>query len=115
MDTIKVTIGTKRTLQSGQPDDNLRPVKFEGEELANVTMYAGTDDTRGVTETLYRTEDGRLIVYVEDWTKWQGETTTRSLCEVTESDLKAGARFERLGFEAGFQEALTLQEALETA
>jgi len=56
MDTIKLNIGTSRTLRSGQPDDNLRPVEFEAEELANATRY-GENDTRGVTETLYKTAD----------------------------------------------------------
>jgi hypothetical protein len=92
-------------------------VEFVGEELANFTEYGlGRDgnatDTRGVTETLYKTEDGRLVVHVEDWSRWQGEPTTESLIEVEEIDLHAGGRFEQLGFEAGYQDALSLDEAL---
>jgi hypothetical protein len=112
MDKIRLTIGTRRTLQSGQPDDNLRPVEFVGEELGSFTAYHGDNDTRGVTETLYETEDGRLVVHSADWTKWQGETSSYSIQEVEEEDLGPGGRFERLGFEAGYQDALSLDDAL---
>lgn len=118
MDKVKVYVGTKRSLRSGQVDDNLRPVEFQAETLASLTTYTGDNDTRGVTETLYATNEAdnvRLVVHSEDWTKWQGETSYYTLQEVTEEDLGPGGRFERLGFEAGMHDALTLDQALESA
>jgi len=92
-------------------------VEFVGEKLAERTEYGegrndGITDTRGVTETLYRTEDDRLVVHVEDWSNWQGEPTITTLEEVTEADLQVNGRFEALGAEASFGRPLTLDEAL---
>lgn len=116
METIEVFVGTVQGASGGIVQDTRRPVQFEGEQLARWTEY-GTDrggitDTRGVTETLYRTADGRLIVHVDDWSRWKGEPSTESLHEVTEEDLGQGGRFEQLGFEAGYHETLTLDQAL---
>jgi hypothetical protein len=118
MESIKLYIGTIQSNSGGIVQDTRRPVEFVGEELACRTEYGtgrngGITDTRGVTETLYKTDDGRLIVHVEAWSHWQGEPTTEQLHEVSEADLQAGGRFEALGFEAGFQDALTLDQALE--
>ena len=112
MDKIKLHVGTRRTLKSGQVDDNLRPVEFEAEELANVTRYDGDNDTRGTTWTLYQAPDDRLIVYIEDWTKWQGETSHYTLREVSQEDLGPNGPFEALGRKAGMARPLTLDEAL---
>jgi len=96
--------------------DATRLVQFEGEELAERTehgLHKGvTTDTRGVTEMLFRTEDGRLVVHVEDWSRWVGEPTVYNLREVTEEDLGAGGRFWALGALAGFGRPLTLDEAI---
>ena len=69
MDTITLKIGTIVSGSSGQTNDNRREVQFTVEELASRTEYGlgrqgGITDTRGVTETLYRAEDGRLLVHV---------------------------------------------------
>jgi len=112
VEDIEVQVGQVRTLQSGQTEDNLRPVKFRGEVLGRRETYTGGDDTRGVTETLYKTEDGRLIVYVEVWSRWQGEWDRSNLHKVTEADLGVGGEFELLGRQAGLGRPLTLDEAL---
>jgi len=117
MDTVKVYIGTEQRLRDGRVNDLTRPVEFVGEERASLSTFgAGRDgnptDTRGVTETLYETDDGRLVVYTEDWSHWAGEPNTYTLQEVTEEDLCANGRFEDLGREAGFVGPLTLDEAL---
>ncbi len=75
MDTITVQIGTVNTLSNGRQVDNLRDVRFEAEELASRTEYGFghggiLTDTRGTTETLYNTDDGRLVVHVWDWSHW---------------------------------------------
>ena len=116
--TITVHVGTVQTGHSGQTNDNRSVVQFEGEELGSWTEY-GPDrdgnitDTRGVTETLYKTTDGRLIVHVDDWSRWQGEPSTVSLCELQEDDLQTGGEYERLGVECGFGKPLTLDEYME--
>ncbi|GEM_PF-1019589 len=118
METIKLEIGSTVALSSGAVQDNLREVEFVGEELAKRREFGYSDrtggptDTRGVNEMLYRTEDGKLIVYVEDWSHWQGEPNTYSLHEVSEDDLGVNGRFEALGHEAGMGRPLTLDEAL---
>lgn len=115
--TIEVYVGSVISGSSGITQDSTRVVQFEGERLATRTDYGvgrggGITDTRGVTETLYRTDDDRLVVHVRDWSHWQGEPTTYSLHEVSEEDLGANGRFQALGAEAGFGRPLTLDEAL---
>jgi hypothetical protein len=117
MDTITLKIGSIVGMSGGPTQDTTREVVFEGEELASRTEYGvgnqgGLTDTRGVTETLYRTADGRLVVYVEDWSRWQGEPSIYRLHQVTEAGLGVGGRFEALGRKAGFGRPLTLDEAL---
>jgi hypothetical protein len=117
MDTIKLEVGTYMVGNGGIVQDNLRPVEFEGEKLAGIKNYGykdsgAPDDTRGTKETLYKTVDGRFVVYLEDWSHWQGEPNTYDLQEVTEADLGPNERFEALGREAGFGRPLTLNEAL---
>lgn len=118
MNTIEVLIGRIDGTASGLVQDSTRKVEFEGEELATLTLYDRNEDgrltdLRGVKEALYRTDDGRLIVHSEDWSKWAGEPTEYELIEVTEGDLQPGGRFDRLGEQAGFGRSLTLDEALE--
>lgn len=112
-----VTIGSVTTGSSGLSQDNTREVEFMAELLAE-NRQAGehkgqVTDTRGTVETLYRTEDGKLVVHVKDWSHWQGEPTDYSLYEVTEDDLGPTGYYWQLGQEAGFGRPLTIQEALE--
>ena len=76
METVKLYIGTEQHMRDGRSQDLTRPVEFTAEELAKLTTFGehrgSPSDTRGVTETLYRADDGRLLVYVEDWSRWQG-------------------------------------------
>lgn len=117
--TIRVCVGTIEVASNGHQQDSRRMVQFEGEELGSRMEYdydAGRGcltDTRGVTETLYITvPDGRLIVHVDDWSRWQGEPSTESLHQVTEADLEVGGQYEQLGAHCGFGRALNLDEAL---
>ena len=80
-------------------------MEFEGEEL-------GSNNSRGVVETLYRAEDGRLLVHIKDGSHWQGELTRFSLRKVTKADLGPTGQFARLGEKAGFGRPMTLDEAL---
>ena len=115
--SVKVLVGSVVAGNSGIVNDNTREVEFVAEQLAKLTEYGmgrdgGVTDTRGVTETLYRTDDGRLVVHVKDWSNWQSEPTTYSLHEVTEADLEGDGQFWALGLEAGYGRPLTLDEAL---
>jgi hypothetical protein len=92
----KLLVGSVR-LVAGRRRDLTRVVELEGEKVATHTMYRDADETRGVTETLYRTVDGRLFVYVENWSKHEEEGTIYSMLEVTGEDLRKGGRFETLG------------------
>lgn len=118
MDTITVLVGTQESLNNGQTQDGRREVTFEGEKLGTLRTFGydskrgNLTDTRGTDETLYRAADGRLVVHVKDWSRWQGEPTIESLHQVTEDDLRPGGRFEALGYECDFGRPLTLDEAL---
>ena len=116
-ETVSVQIGTVQSSNSGIVQDSTKTVEFQAETLGNLRTYGdGRDgnptDTRGTDETLYRTDDGRLVVHVEDWSQWQGEPSIYTLHEVTEADLQPNGRFEALGAEAGYGRPLTLDEAL---
>jgi len=118
VDTIKLDVGTVTASTGGITQDLTRAVEFVGEEVASRTEYGlsrktgAPTDSRGVDETLYRTDDDRLVVHVKDWSHWQSEPTSYSLHEVSEADLQVGGRFEALGAEAGFGRPLTLDEAV---
>ena len=112
MRKIGLQVGTVTTMRSGQVQDNLRPVEFTGELVTSRTDYTGGDDTRGVTESLYKSDGGRYVVYVEDWSKWQGESNTNTLHDATAADLDVGGRFEDLGRGAGLTRALSIDEAV---
>jgi hypothetical protein len=77
-------------------------------ECGNMIYARSTGDTRGVTETLYRTESGGLLVYTEHWSRWQGETCSSTLVRVTPADLDVGGRYELLGQAAGMARPLTI-------
>lgn len=117
METVRVLVGTVVTGNSGQTNDNRVPVEFEAELLGRRTEYGlgrggGITDTRGTTERLYRSADGRLVVHIDDWSRWVGEPSTETLFVVSESELQPGGRFEALGRVAGFGRALALDEAV---
>ena len=118
MEEITVEIGSTVALSSGHVQKQLKPVRFVGEQLASLTEFGRSDqtgaltDTRGVTRTLYKTDDGRYVVYIEDWSKWQGEPSHYSLQEVKEADLDATGPYAELGAAAGLGRPLTLAEAL---
>ena len=117
VEKIRLQIGT---VERGNAftQDNTRPVEFVGElvysrrELGYDDRTGRLSDTRGVTESLYKAEDGRLLVYTEDWSRWQGEPSTYSVHQVTVEDLQPGGQYEGLGHEAGYGRPLTLDEAL---
>ena len=115
MDVIKLWIGSVKDVSGGHVVDSRRPVEFEAETVGSFRTLTGDSDTRGVKQTLYRAVDGRLVVHVENWSRWQGEPTTTSLRQVNQADLDVNGEFEELGRECGFGRSLTLDEALDTS
>ena len=116
METVKLYVGRVDNLRDGRQNDLTDPVEFTGEKVTELTTFGRhkgqVSDTRGTTETLYRTEKGQLAVHVHEWSKWQGEPEHYTLHEVTEADLDVGGNFESLGREADFGRPLTLAEGM---
>lgn len=130
METITVIVGSVNAGKGTMLDDT-RQVQFEGEKLATVHQTgtredqeadkpmglaawaiaaksrAGAQEDQGTdaTETLYRASDGRLLVYVQDWTHFKDGPAVYTLHEVAEQDLSRTGRFAQLGQEAGFWRA----------
>ena len=104
-ETVKLWIGKVERLPDGRANDMRRPVEFEGEKLAEVTTYrqrkGSVTGPRRTTETLYRTEDGRLLVYAQEWSRCHGETEHHSMQQVMAEHLEPGGRFSALGRAAG--------------
>ena len=118
MERIEIEIGRTQRASDGSESCTMRTVEFRGEELAKRSVagqHKGRPtDTRGTRETLFRTEDGRMLVHVLQWSHWQGEPDIATLQEVSEADLGVNGQFEFLGQQAGFGRPLTLDEALVT-
>lgn len=117
METFTVMVGDLVVGNGGITNDTRQKVQFTGEKLGSYTEY-GTDrhgritDTRGTTETLYRTEDGQLVVHIDDWSRWEGEPGSETLRRVREEDLHPGGPYTHLGAACGFGRPLTLVEAV---
>lgn len=101
--------------------DTRKLVRFEAEQLASYHepgMHKGQiSDLCGVNQLLFRTADGRLVIFEECWSHWQSEPTTSTLLLVDKAALGPMGRFAALGAIAGdeFTRALTLDEALAPA
>ena len=95
MEELVVWIGSFKTGEDGQQEGDTRPVRFVGEELASSTQYAEETGLWEVIQTLYRREDGRLLVHVKD--RSQPDTHLYSLHEATMEDLQPDGRFAGLG------------------
>jgi hypothetical protein len=113
---ITVQIGAEYNI-NGRLQSDLRPVEFEAEQLAEHSYFVGVNgelptESRGAKETLYRVSDGRLVVYVERWSRWQDEPNEFLLKQVSKEDFDVGGVFEALGRRAGLGRPLTLDEAL---
>jgi hypothetical protein len=77
--------------------ERTRYAEIEGLQLAVREEQINAEGTLGFREALYYTEDGRLIVHVESWSKQHGDQTICSMLEVKRNDLQIGGRFEILG------------------
>ena len=76
MEEIRLNVGTVSNVRG--EDDNLEKIKFEGQELAthrNLYGQASSQDDRGTDYPLYKTKKGKLLLYVESWSRWQNEAS----------------------------------------
>ena len=96
MEEVRLDVG-RVSGQMGESDD-LKPIKFEGAEIARHQVYSGelnNNDDRGVTRIVYKTEKGNFLLYTKDWSRWQGESShysykTYESLEEIESDIPDG-------------------------
>ena len=106
MKTVDVIVGSVNAGHGGSTTGETRRVQFEGQELATTHQTESSEDERtDRTETLYRTGDGRLLVYVQDWSHWQDGAAVYSLTQVSEQDLGSTGKYAQLGQAAGFWRA----------
>lgn len=117
METVNLDIGSTTTHSGGFYSEYLRTVEFQAEHLGSHSepeiASGGGSPNRGSRFNLYRTDDDQLVVYVANWTYWQGESQTYRLYVITEADLRVGGEYEHLGHACGFGRPLTLDEAIE--
>lgn len=108
METITAREGTVMSGGAGQLTDTRKEVQFEGEllgeriESSTTHSLCGDASARGVTETLYKASDGRLLVDVFEWSQRPGDPIRESLREISEADLRAGGSYALLGAECGY-------------
>lgn len=114
MRLTRVWVGT--VVNTGLQHDNRRPVEFFGDELASVTFLSFQDgvmcENRGMTQTLYRIPGDRLVVYVEEWSKIEGEESLYTLVEVTKDELKGAEWSELLAYKAGILPPLSVDDVV---
>lgn len=114
MEKIQLLVGSVIVGVSGVTLDTTRKVVFVGERLAEHSITGIHEgqitDTRGTKQALYRTSEGRLIVYVVNWTDWVGKPTTYTIQETTRAEL--AEHFPDLADQIGLGRPLTLDEAL---
>lgn len=63
-------------LEVGTAYDDTKKVKFIGRLLADGTTYHGSTSDgrdRGNTWEIYQTKAGKIIVYLDNWSRWDGE------------------------------------------
>lgn len=73
MEEIELEIGSGTGQLGDSPD--YKKVRFTGRGLAHFRQLQG-NDTRGVDYDLYRSKKGKFLLYIDDWSRWQGEVST---------------------------------------
>ena len=71
MTTITIWKGSRRVVL-GDDIDFVEYETFDGEELGSVWEE---ENSRGTHTTFYRTHDGRIVVHVVRWSRWENEAT----------------------------------------
>lgn len=73
MEQIELEVGSASGVPGDTPD--MEKIRFTGKEIAFCRKLQG-NDTRGINYTLYRTKKGKFLLFVEDWSHWQGESSS---------------------------------------
>jgi len=71
MDTIRIWSGSRRVV-CGEDYEFVKYEEFEGETLGACWEE---ENSRGTQTTFYRTHDGRIVVHVVRWSRWENEAT----------------------------------------
>ena len=71
MTTITIWKGSRRVVL-GDDIEFVEHETFIGEELGAVWEE---ENSRGTQTTFYRTHDGRIVVHVVRWSRWENEAT----------------------------------------
>jgi hypothetical protein len=111
----RVIIGKQYIKNREIVSSDITTAEFIGERLAMTDFDIPLGrDPKGYTidQILYRTQDGRLVVYSEVCRNQTELFITYKLEEIDKSALDANGRFAELGAEAGYYERLTLDQAL---
>ena len=95
MEEQTVWIGSALSRKRDVEQSLQEPVRFVGEELATSILYADGNGAWERKETLFRADDGRLLVYVQD--RSQEKASACSLHEASFADLGRRGRFAGLG------------------
>ena len=71
MATIRIWSGSRRVV-CGEDYEFVKYEEFEGETLGACWEE---ENNRGTQTTFYQTNDGRIVVHVVRWSRWEGEAT----------------------------------------
>ena len=111
MDELTLQVGERRRALNGAELDLTAPVTFRGEALGSLT--AETDGIRRERWSLFRTEDGRLVLYTAKTSQQMHEPSLYALKTLQPEDLQPGGAYALLGQRCGLWSAMTLDQALE--
>ena len=71
MDTIRIWSGSRRVV-CGEDYEFVKYEEFEGKTLGACWEE---ENNRGTQTTFYQTNDGRIVVHVVRWSRWENEAT----------------------------------------
>lgn len=73
MQEIVIEVGTWHS----EGADDTKRLKFTGRKIAGGRTFS-TGDSRGTDYELYLTGKGKILAWRENWSRWQGESTSAS-------------------------------------
>lgn len=77
METVELEIGYGSGKLGDTPDT--QNIRFTGKEIAHYRNLHGqtrSGDDRGIDYHLYLTRKGKFLLFVDDWSRWQGEESS---------------------------------------
>lgn len=64
---------------TSERNNDTKKVRFTGRKLAEGTCYSGSTSDgrdRGTTYEIYETKAGKVVIFADNWSNWQGEAST---------------------------------------